>query len=370
MRTCSRIIPACAILLGVYIIACAPRPEPDDSGRITKCPDCRIERLEVLALPDTFGLEPGNENLARDSTGLFYLGPTKSQSIIVLDSSGRLVRTIGRSGRGPGEFQAIGRFAIADDTLYVVEMFTQQFSVLTLDGTFVRGGRLTPHQPMAFVALPGRRLAQSGQLLKDTGAAKDQPVHVFDTNGNRVLSVGVDGSATGAQAAGRYRLVAGASGGSLWVGQYERYVVQLWDETGRKVREITSSPTWFQSFPLSEYSRWDPASRVRPLPMLIGVFQPSGRELFVIARVADPAWKAPPVPAPGDTETKMPAIDQDRMYDMVVDVFDPESGELLTSKRFDDMSSYPVNMQGLMLKPSEDGTGERVIRLWHFTMHR
>lgn len=61
------------------------------------------------------------EAVAVDSTGRVYVADNQIPAIQVYDATGRHLRTIGREGRGPGEFHEIGELAVHGDTLTVVD---------------------------------------------------------------------------------------------------------------------------------------------------------------------------------------------------------------------------------------------------------
>lgn len=66
------------------------------------------------------------------SSGELFLLSTDPPSILVYDNHGHLVRTIGKNGRGPGEFTR-PRFIFLDESLFVVE--ANRFHIFSLDGS-------------------------------------------------------------------------------------------------------------------------------------------------------------------------------------------------------------------------------------------
>lgn len=55
------------------------------------------------------------------------------------DSAGKPVRTVGRSGEGPGEYRSFGDIRLAGDSLFVWDDRLRRLSVLALDGHYARG---------------------------------------------------------------------------------------------------------------------------------------------------------------------------------------------------------------------------------------
>ncbi|KPK87064.1 hypothetical protein AMJ80_12730 [bacterium SM23_31] len=67
--------------------------------------------------------------LARDSKDNLYVGETGSIRIQKFDKDLNYIRTIGRRGQGPGEFEKCGEFLIQRDTLYVVSKKYGEFEL-------------------------------------------------------------------------------------------------------------------------------------------------------------------------------------------------------------------------------------------------
>lgn len=74
-----------------------------------------------------------NVSVALSSEGLLYVGDRSSGEIRLFDSTGTHRRTIGRAGRGPGEFVGLARLALSgnEDTLYVYDAGQRRVSIFT-----------------------------------------------------------------------------------------------------------------------------------------------------------------------------------------------------------------------------------------------
>ena len=67
-----------------------------------------------------------------------------TKEIRVFDSTGTFLRTIGREGAGPGEFEVLGWMYVgAGDTLYTFEPSARRVQAFASDGTFLRFGIVT-----------------------------------------------------------------------------------------------------------------------------------------------------------------------------------------------------------------------------------
>jgi hypothetical protein len=74
-----------------------------------------------------------------DAAGRIYVLERRANELRIFDADGTHVRTVGRSGGGPGEYSnANGLVWMADDTLVVIDQRGNRYSLLTRAGDFVR----------------------------------------------------------------------------------------------------------------------------------------------------------------------------------------------------------------------------------------
>jgi 6-bladed beta-propeller len=102
-----------------------------------------VDRVPILDVPGTsssgvvtFGYAAGGMRL---SDGQLLIADRVENSIRVFDTSGKLMRTVGRTGDGPGEFQAIvwaGR--CGTDSLLVWDLRRRQASMIGASGAVAR----------------------------------------------------------------------------------------------------------------------------------------------------------------------------------------------------------------------------------------
>lgn len=87
----------------------------------------------------TFGAITG---LAVDGDGRIYVLDRQANELRIFTRDGAHVRTVGRSGAGPGEYSnANGLLWLAPDTLVVVDQRGGRYSILTREGEYVRSVR-------------------------------------------------------------------------------------------------------------------------------------------------------------------------------------------------------------------------------------
>lgn len=73
-----------------------------------------------------------------DAKGFIFICDYKDPSVKVFDSQGQFVRTVGRKGSGPGEFQNAGRIALLPDSrLLVLDWELRRTSLFSADGQFI-----------------------------------------------------------------------------------------------------------------------------------------------------------------------------------------------------------------------------------------
>jgi hypothetical protein len=92
--------------------------------------------------------------------GRIVVGSQGSYDVRIFDSAGNHLRTFGRQGSGPGEFQWLGNLLVAGDTILAFDWQLQRATTFTTDGEvlgtthvpFTRGGAVGRVGDGAFVA--------------------------------------------------------------------------------------------------------------------------------------------------------------------------------------------------------------------------
>ncbi|HEX2203655.1 MAG TPA: 6-bladed beta-propeller [Longimicrobium sp.] len=209
---------AIALLSAVVLSLCTP-----GCGRAQGAetfPDARQRReaaIEVREVARSWSdtLLTEVTGLDVDSRGRIYVGDWMAARVAVLDSTGTLVRTLGRKGLGPGEFRSVrGLQVLPGDSLMVYDPSAARLSVFPPDGdqpayTINLGATLGGPVPFlihrtptndAFVALfrPGFMGGDTTtrrdrlQVLNRDGTPRAEPFRTFPSKG--FLRVGQAGS--------------------------------------------------------------------------------------------------------------------------------------------------------------------------------
>lgn len=146
-----------------------------------------IDGEGIFKRPTGMAFDPGRQ--------VIYLTDTLLHKVLVLDLKGRVLRSFGKRGAGPGEFNYPVAVAFRQDHLYVVDAMNFRVQILNLDGRPL--GRF------------GRAGDGSGTFSKPKSIALDSEGHiyvvdslfevveVFDQEGRFLLDFGGTGSDPG-----------------------------------------------------------------------------------------------------------------------------------------------------------------------------
>lgn len=100
------------------------------------------------------------------ANALLYVSDTQAHQIKVFDVTGRLLRTIGQRGEGPGEFNFPTYLSLAGDRLLVSDTMNARVQLLPLDGD-------------GAPQILGRRGTKLGNLVRPKGVAADSENNIY-----------------------------------------------------------------------------------------------------------------------------------------------------------------------------------------------
>jgi hypothetical protein len=330
---------------------------PDDPS----CPGCRIERTRITTLRDASGsaLIGGSwPAVTVDSRGRFYVVDLVRSTIAVFGADGRLLRTIGQSGSGPGEFRVISRLLVTPgDSLHVFDMALQRETVLSPEYATVR------QRSLPGVSMPARLLSNGDLVVNLVSGAPDLaglPLHVIDSTGTIIRSFGSDNPIYRAGFPGVLERSLAVDGHDrVYAARNQEYVIELWNtRTGDKVREYARDAPWFQSW----VTRDPLSSGNPPHPGLFDGLYRSRRDglLWVLIQVADTGFRRAIVPG---KMHELTVADDNQFWDTIVEVLDPIAARVLTRQRFDDMSTTMFG-DHLVFTRGDGSDGQPEIRVW------
>jgi sugar lactone lactonase YvrE len=134
-------------------------------------------------------------DIARDSAGNLYILDMGNRRIQKLSSEGKFIKTIGRPGQGPGEFQAPFSLDVdGKDLIFVCDALNRLVQVFEADGRPIRSIKLAESGIFQIRRLPSGLIVKGGEpnlrdLLKNP--KKIPPLlELIDLNGNVKKSFG------------------------------------------------------------------------------------------------------------------------------------------------------------------------------------
>ena len=323
------------------------------------CGGCSIEltRVATLGQPDdSLLLGPQSLDVATDGGGRFVAVASTHDRLLVFDSTGALVRSVGRHGQGPGEFTVIqGVRSATGDSVYVAarglptRVLTPNLEAARAIQT--RSGLDTPDvfRRAAFLR-SGDIVAQS-----DPGTAQ---VLRGDGSVVRTLTMPTGTRAEACTQCERRWFSASAEPGRFWTTVSNRFEIDQFDVQGRHHVRLMRRADWFR--PWREDAPFeDPNARV-------GAMRESADGLLWIAvYVPDPAR------TPMTAEDSLRSISHlmvDRQNDVVLEVIDPRSGRLLASRRLPGTIGFIG--RDLLFTSGEDPDGVVSLTVWRVAVRR
>lgn len=127
--------------------------------------------------------------------GELYVVDVQAHNIKVLDSDGRLRRTIGRRGSKPGEFNFPSNITIAGDRIWIVDSGNHRVQALTGTGQPVLTIGKAGDAPGDLALPKGIALDREGHVYVVDGRFEN--VQIFDQQGRLLLFFGEEGTGPG-----------------------------------------------------------------------------------------------------------------------------------------------------------------------------
>lgn len=292
------------------------------------CPTCSIQLIEVARLgtdDDAGSIRP---DIGRwpcmvaqlPQRGWAVSGLVGGGELGVYDSTGALVSTIGRSGRGPGEYGT---------DLHVVVGPEERISVI--DNSYLRVTILHDTQPRGTMRLPRRiqslALLKSGELLvhgRPPGASQGTGYRftLVDLDAGEVHSFGESDK----DLADLDQWVVGSGHqGGFWAASGWKYELHRWANADSL--EYTLARDNVEWFP-SDNTYSDGMYESEPPPSwFTHMWETTGGLLWTFSLIPDENWSPEPSQRPN------PAWNE-RVFDTMIEVIETASGEILAQLRF------------------------------------
>jgi len=226
-------------------------------------------------------------SMARLLSGNFVLADRYHQGQLkVYRTDGAFVRTVGRRGRGPGEYEVINAvWALPDGGLEIYDFSLRRITRLDSDFTVV------DTRPFGVPAALITRLRDGSHVTVQALAFDDAvglPLHWVDTLGVRRASFGAEPAIDDLRDWPRHlRQLTPASDSSVWSGHYLRYRLEEWSIAGQRIRSLQRNVDWFPDAARGGFVDTDSP----PETALRALHKDAEGLLWVVAWVADPDWR-------------------------------------------------------------------------------
>lgn len=278
---------------------------------------------------------PTPQDVLRTSSGHLMVMTTNPSVPLLFDESGAFVAQLGRRGEGPGEFRS-PRSAVqgVGDTIWVLDSGLRRRTAWSPEGEYLGATRRTPGFVHA-VELSDGIWVFNGLLP----AAISFPFHRVGAGGNVDLSFGPEVRAEPGAHPGtglRRDLAPGADGNFWAISPYE-YKLEKYDLQGDLLTVIERNVDWFvERDPSVSWSLAEDGPATNPA----GLVESDNGLLKTLVNLPGENWRegiGERELQPGFEEAGIywtPIRDYRKAFNFVIEVIDPERGELLHRERF------------------------------------
>ncbi len=244
------------------LAAAGCRSEPRSRSEVDLASFRRLGPGEVAALSlvkvDSVSLGTSDRDVSQITdlkvwSGRYYVLDGATKSVRVFDHRGRLTNTIGRQGRGPGEFVDPAAIAFQGERMLVADPGAgNRLSVFEKDGRFAEEVAFhTPTAPVA-VATAGDRVVTMGVMVPSGTRPEDMNALAVSSARGDVLGRGCAIDPRYVESRERDGVIAHYDFGSLSTDGARMYctqsitpVVQVMDRAGHAVRQIRLAPPFY-----------------------------------------------------------------------------------------------------------------------------
>lgn len=310
-----------------------PRPSPSGQVQVLEvddalaCATCEIKVTKLVTLGATEGPGFVESELTlgtRDGRGLYYLFGVGDDHVNVFNHNGLFLRTLGRAGQGPAEFQSVRAVRFADDgAIFVYDSgnsrVTRFSSSFELQESILLDIRPNPNT----ILLPNQQTVIASMIRSPSMIG--YPLHLVGANGSLLTSFGSESGFFAPGISERW-LVASSWPGHVWTAAAREYSVERWSLRGELMRRVRRRAPWF-----------DRTAQVNPLtqppePIVSAIQEDRAGRLWVLLLVPDPRWRDQIAPAPTDAGIEFVGTQEDYL-DTVIEVLDVEEGKVIARKR-------------------------------------
>ncbi len=286
----------------------------------------------------------------QDGRGRYYVAPTFDMGrVLVYDSTGTFMSVFGQAGGGPKELGRIRRFRVSTgDSLHILH--GGRYTVVSPTHVVVRT-QIVRVNTGEFAVLRGGQLVVGGVLGTRAGAG--YPLHLLEGD-SVVRSFGLEKPDQRLESSILLKAhrVANGSNGRVWLGHYNQYQLELWDTTGTRIRTLRRDADWFVP--------WQSFTGGPTRPVMADVQQDINGYLWVLVAVPlrssvlrfrrEQGFQAREQPV-------MSVSEESSAFYTMIEVIDPDRGEMVASRRVDDLVVGFASDSTIYVRREDVGTG-------------
>jgi hypothetical protein len=326
----SKRVPARASVgLLAILVACSPAEAPKAASEANQssltCSDCAIALDSVAVLEDTTGDRLAEAMRIAEWDGRFLVSGVGNQGaqFSTWANSGEYIRMLGDPGEGPGQFYSIKDFAL-DSSLGLVVLNRQ---ITRVSPTFETTSPIKdPDYTQAFRITP----VNGGYVINSYGGKA--PLLFLDDS--LVIQARVGMRAMDPDS--NQFVITSARGGGVWAARAAySYDITRYDASGREVARLTPVRDWFAAWePISDPALRDfRRSPLRPRVTAMQELENGNLQMLIITADANFV----PLEGQSSGESQIDAEQFRRYVDTVIEIIDPSTGEIVASRRLDDV---------------------------------
>lgn len=320
------------------------------------CANCRLQLDTLLTVAGAdhpaFVSHPGVTGVSDSRGHRYFVFAPSTAEIKVFDRTGRFVHTIGRRGEGPGEFESARHVLVGpEDSLFVFDQRLARMTVFDPSWELARTAPFLAADVLAVDFLGNDRLAVAALAFNEDLIGL--PLHIVSRSSGVILqSVGNPGGVFRPDMGNALRRrVAADPAGGFWASHFMQYVLERYDDQGRRQTQLVRMSDWF---PARMHGVWPISPEIPPNPTVRNIHVDSQRRLWVNIAVPQPDFADAFVP---DYEVGVEAgYSSSLLYGSRIEVIDLDSAKLLVSYYTDDFLALLPDNSISRYREEDDGT--------------
>jgi hypothetical protein len=319
-------------LAGTSTVAAQPLSQREvvDASSCARCELRRATRLVFRSAKEEGEISELPLGVRTDPAGNYWVLAQKAAPR-AYDSSGTFMKTLGRSGQGPGEFSMVEDIVwVPGDSVLVLDGINRRATVFAPDGRYVRHIRTPAQLGNAIVLRWPWQVLVSGHI--SASSTVGFPLHLASFSDEEVRlhrSFGPDrGLLRPGYRGTNWHLTARGPDGSIVTAKPEQFRLYEWDDAGSLRSTLIRRSTWF---PDTGAARLGTPARP-PSPGIAAIDVDDQGLIWVFIRVAAPTWQRAWARVPeGAREVFRGQLDYESLFNTRAEIIDPSSNELLAT---------------------------------------